>query len=136
MSKTIAVDDLGNEIARQLAEYSADVAEGVKKAVKETGKECVREIRRNIITSGLQEYRKGDPYSKAWRSTSVTETATGTVVVVNAGKEYRLTHLLEKGHAIVGKGGRTNAYPHIAPAERNAGEYLEKKVKLIVKGEF
>lgn len=132
MRKTVAVDDLGNEISRQLAEYSADVAEDVKKAVIDEGKQCVKDIRENITASGIQQHT--GEYRKAWNSKKTSETPSGVTVIVNAGKQYRLTHLLEKGHAIVEKGGRTRAFPHIKPAEDAVAERLGKKVKLIVKG--
>lgn len=133
MSKTVAVDGLGAEIARQLAEYSADVAEDVKKAVIDEGKQCVKDIRENITASGIQQHT--GEYRKAWNSKKTSETPSGVTVIVNAGKQYRLTHLLEKGHAKVGKGGgRTRSFPHIKPAEDAAAERLGKKVKLIVKG--
>ena len=54
-------------------------------------------------------------------------------VVVHSKKQYRLTHLLEFGHAKRG-GGRTKAQPHIAPAEKAGFDLLLSEVEKGVKG--
>lgn len=129
---SIKPDQFAEAVERGLREYSAEVAENVKKAVVEEGKQCVKDIRANIDSAGITQ-RTGD-YRKSWRSKKTAESPSTITVTVYAGSgQYRLTHLLEKGHAKV-NGGRTRAFPHIAPAESAAAERLGKKVKVIVKG--
>lgn len=129
---SIKPDQLADAVERGLREYSEGVAASVKKAVVDEGKQCVKDIRANIDSAGIAK-RTGD-YRKSWKAKKTEETASTITVTVYAGSgQYRLTHLLEKGHALV-KGGRTRAFPHIAPAESAAAERLGKKAKFIVKG--
>ncbi len=47
--------------------------------------------------------------------------------------EYRLTHLLEDGHA-KRDGGRTKAMPHIQKHEQDAVQEFERRVEEVIKG--
>ena len=51
-----------------------------------------------------------------------------SIQVVVHSKRYQLTHLLEFGHAKRG-GGRTRAFPHIAPAEQAGIEQLTRDIE-------
>lgn len=130
---SIKPDQLAEAVERGLREYSEDVAAGVKKAVVDEGKQCVKDIRVNIDSAGFEQ-RTGD-YRKSWKSKKTEETASTIHVSVYAGSgQYRLTHLLEKGHAKVNGRGRTRAFEHIKPADDAVSERLIKKCKSIVKG--
>ena len=106
----ISIDQLAAEIAKGLAEYSQDVVEKVNVSSDKVGKAAVKRLKE----TSPKRYGK---YAKSW--TMKTEPEVGQphkrIVHVKA-PHYRLTHLLEHGHAKVG-GGRVEGIPHVRPAE-------------------
>ena len=106
----IKIDQLAAEIAKGLAEYSQDVIEKVNVSSEAVGKAAVKRLKQ----TSPKRYGK---YAKSW--TMTTEKAIGQPhkrIVHAKAPHYRLTHLLEYGHAKVG-GGRVEGRPHIRPAE-------------------
>ena len=71
--------------------------------------------------------KKTGKYSKSWAVKKTRETSDSIQIVVHS-KRYQLTHLLEFGHAKRG-GGRTRAFPHIAPAEQAGIEQLTRDIE-------
>lgn len=118
----ISVDKLAAEIARELSKYSQKVVEKVNISSERIGKEAVKQLKRT------SPKRKGE-YTKSW--TMTTETAVGQphrrIIHVKA-PHYRLTHLLEYGHAKVG-GGRVEGKPHIRPAEEMVIQEFVREVE-------
>lgn len=106
----VDVDQLAAEIAKELAQFSQEVVENVNVSSERVGKAAVKRLKETSPKD------KGD-YAKSWAMK--TEPAVGQphrrILHVKA-PHYRLTHLLEHGHAKVG-GGRVEGRPHIQPAE-------------------
>lgn len=119
----INVDQLANEVMRNLEIYLANTQEDVDAAVLETAEETVAELQK---TSPKREGK----YAESWaqkRDPSIRGKWRMSRVVYSKGGEYRLTHLLEFGHAKV-NGGRVAAQPHIRTAEDNAATRLYAKL--------
>lgn len=112
----VRINQLQNEIMRQLNIYTNDVKEKIKGTREELGKEAVSELK---ATSPEQT----GSYKKGWR----LKKEKGSVIIHNK-TDYQLTHLLEKGHANV-NGGRTPARPHIAPVEEKIVDKYINQVK-------
>lgn len=120
-SQNVSIEDFPAVVKKGLEEYCDFSAEEVKQIVKEVSESVKDEIKANApVDTGA--------YQKSWRVSKDRETATSLSMVVHSEKRYRLTHLLEKGHAKRG-GGRVPAQVHIAPAEANAEKQLIEKVE-------
>lgn len=115
------VSQMADVIMEGLEEYAKLAAEDMKKAVKKAGAEAKKDIQANApVRTGA--------YGKSWAVKTTKETANAMEVVVYSRNRYQLAHLLEFGHALR-KGGRTRAFPHIAPAEERAAQILEQEVE-------
>lgn len=113
---TININRLSREIIDVLATYTDEISDIVDKTCKEVAQNTAKELRR---TSPKQS---GD-YAASWKVKKIKK---GEYTVYNQ-KHYRLTHLLENGHA-KRNGGRTRAFKHIEPAQEKAAEELIRKL--------
>lgn len=112
----VGINQLQNEIMRQLNIYTNDIKQKVKVNQEELGKEAVKELKK-------KSPEKTGSYKKGWR----LKKEKGGVIVHNV-TDYQLTHLLEKGHANR-DGGRTPAKVHIAPVEEKVVDEYIKRVE-------
>lgn len=123
----IDINDLANEIAKELETYSEEITEGIKRAVDIVSKETNDEIK-NYITF---KQRTGK-YVKSFRIKKIYEDRYKKVNVWCVGNgQHRLTHLLEKGHALR-QGGRARAFPHIKYGEELAKKRMEELSKEVI----
>ncbi|MBR2550562.1 MAG: HK97 gp10 family phage protein [Clostridiales bacterium] len=127
--KKCSVDELSNVILEYLAEYADVTEEACKDGVLTTAEEAVKELR-SAHPAGSGKYGSWDKYDKGWtkRASTMKTKEKGVLAVVYNKDHYRLTHLLEKGHALI-NGGRTQAFPHIAPVEQKCEDNLIKNIK-------
>lgn len=129
----VTVDELAEAIGKELGDYFDDITEDVKNAVEVTTRECVAEIKQR------SPKRTGN-YSRSWTATEVFNRRGSIRFTVHNKKHYRLTHLLEYGHAKRG-GGRlgddddVKPREHIAPAEQNAEKNLIKRIEEAIKND-
>ena len=118
----ISVDQLAAEIAKGLAEYSQDVVEKVNVSSEKVGKAAVKQLRQTSP-------KKTGKYAKSWTMSTEKEIGQPHKRIIHAkAPHYRLTHLLEHGHAKRG-GGRVEGRPHIRPAEEEVIREFTREVE-------
>lgn len=124
----IVIDDLAKEVNRQLALFAGATDAVVAKTVDEVGEAAVTELQKTSpVRTGA--------YAKAWTMSTPDTGPNRYKRVVNAGKMYRLTHLLENGHRVAAPtSGKTWVEPsplegHIKPAEAHVIAKFEEDLR-------
>lgn len=114
-------------INEMLKDYNDDVREQFEEVLEDVAKEATKKLKADSRSLGWANYAKG--WTNAGNMTQ-SKFAYQEYVIHNK-SEYYLTHLLEFGHAKQ-NGGRTRAFPHIAPindwAEQEVLEELQKRL--------
>lgn len=128
MSKTIGIDELGDAIAKELTIYGENVIDGIKKEAKSSMSRLVKETKATAPVGNRQKHYRDSIKSK---KTSETDRAVEYTWYV-AGSDYRLSHLLERGHALRG-GGRTEGTHFIEKATEPILEEYLKAVEEVIK---
>lgn len=122
----IKPDSLGYEIAKILTEYKDEIDD----VVIDTTNEVIKEAKNELI----QVSPKGETgeYSAGWKVSLSQKGSSFFSRAVWNKTHYRLTHLLEFGHATK-NGSHTKAQPHIRPTEEKYKckfvDEFERKVK-------
>ena len=120
MANVINVDKLAVEVLENLRIYEGQTIEMVEQAVLTTANETVQKLKKTSPVGST-----GD-YAKSWahkRDPNIKGKYRFSRVVYSKKPDYRLTHLLECGHAKV-NGGRVPGQPHIKEAEQYASDTL------------
>lgn len=118
--------DIADEITEALKSYSNELV----RRINVSAETCSEKLRKALTQTSPK--RKGK-YSKGWKvkKANISKYMLGKFVVYNK-TEYRLTHLLEYGHAINGGTKRVAPHPHIAQAKENAvNEFLQDVEKAV-----
>lgn len=110
-----------------LNDYADDIQEDISSEAQVVAKKAVADLRG---TQGTYKVRTGE-YNKGWTVNTKKGRGQVSCLVWNA-KQWRLTHLLEKGHANR-DGSRTRAFVHIAPVEKKYVEEYTNNVEKIIK---
>lgn len=121
----IKPDALAGAINDVLAQYKSLIDEDIQKVTKDLGKRTTERVRTDANAAG---FGGTGEYIKNWRFKYKARVGGADATVYNEAPTYRLTHLLEYGHAKV-NGGRTRAFPHISKAEQWAIENYERALK-------
>lgn len=128
MAKAIKPEQLETAINEELTIYSKDVIEAVKRITKKKMKELVKQTRATAPVGRRSKHYRDNISSKTTKETDRKIVQTWYV----KGSDYRLSHLLNNGHALR-NGGRypgtkfiTKAYEPIEKAyEREVEEAIE-----------
>ena len=128
MARTISVDQLSEAINNELTLYSKKVLDGIKNQAKISMDQLVKDTKATAPVG-----RRKKHYKNSIKSRKLSENGTGVSYVWYVdGSDYRLSHLLENGHAIKG-GGRYSGTKFISkayePIERENIEKVEEVIK-------
>ncbi len=121
MSDRVSIDELAEAVMDGLREYADLATADMKAAVKRAGKAVKSDIQANAP-------RDTGDYAKSWTVKATQETPHSLVLTVYSRNRYRLTHLLEHGHA-KRNGGRVQGKAHIAPAEEKGSRQLLDEIE-------
>lgn len=138
--KKVGAMNFAQAVADSLTQYTTEVEDAISDEVIEMGKESVRELSQVLdpvaTTSGTAKpmpNRSWKKYSSSWQG-EIDKKENYTRVTVHNKKYYRLTHLLEFGHA-TRNGTTTRAFSHILPvADKYSQKLLDNTKKIIEKG--
>lgn len=128
MSKSIGVDQLGEAIAKELTLYGENVINGVKKEAKKSVSQLV-EVTKATAPVGHREKHYRDSITS--KKVSEDKRSISYLWYVK-GSDYRLSHLLERGHALR-DGGRTQGTHFIENASTPILEDYLKAVEEVIK---
>lgn len=122
MANSIKIGDLEKTIEKDLTIYCEEVTNQIKQISDDVMKDLVKNTKKDA------NKRTGE-YAKSITSKRTFEDSRSRINTWYVkGKEYRKSHLLEKGHATK-NGGRTRAFPFISKNEQIAVKDYENKVK-------
>lgn len=124
-TKRVKANELANEIKNMFINYIDEIDEEVVSLSDTLANQAKKDLKESSP-------KKTGDYSKGW---AVSQHQSGKHYygkAIHNKKKYRLTHLLEFGHATK-DGKRTQAYPHIRPIEfkykQKFVDELERKIK-------
>lgn len=126
-NRKISIDQLADVIDEELTHYHQDVIVKVKKSTRKAMRGMVKETKAQSFIQDTGKYRE------AIASRVLNESVNAlTMQWYVKTPHYRLSHLLEHGHATV-NGGRTVAYGFIGKAADTAEELYLKEVEEALK---
>lgn len=128
MSQTVKLDGLGKAIEAELSIYSDRVIEGIKNTAKTHMSQLVKATKATAPVGHRQKH-----YRDSITSSKTTENSRKIEYVWHVkGSDYRLSHLLERGHANR-DGGRTPGTHFIEKAAEPILEDYLKTVEEVIK---
>ena len=138
-SNKVTVDNLSSAIMKALTEYKSDIDDDVKDLSDKNTKQARDELKSispkakkkvylRRFSSGDSDIQFPGSYAKSWSMKNGDKAKDVYSKVVYNRKYYRLTHLLEFGHA-TRNGGHTKAIPHIRKTEDKYREKFKQELE-------
>lgn len=128
----IGTNEVGSAVSGILNQFTADIQYGVRELTDKSAEKLKKLIKEGAPVNKRKSKRRGT-YKRSWTVKTDEDTFSVYIKRICSPREYRLTHLLEKGHKAPRGGGFVKAQPHIKPAaEKIKAEYV-KGIENIVK---
>lgn len=130
--KRVKLEKASDTILEYVLEEQENIEESVRKETSTCAKQALAELRL-VSPREKSQSRRGYHYADGWAISTKSSVKEGyySKKIWNP-KDYRLTHLLEFGHADR-SGGHVNAQPHIRDIEKKYRvqftENLERDIK-------
>ena len=118
----VTAENFSEQVEALLDKYAEEVTLTVKDVIKAAAKQGA-----NLVKSNASVFGGSGKYKRGWTS-KVEEDRLSTTGIIYNRSTPGLPHLLEHGHAKRG-GGRVPGVEHIAPAERDAIEIVQKELE-------
>ena len=128
MSKNVKIEDLSDAIGKELEIYDRDITQKIKRQAVRSIKQCVETTK---LTAPVGKRTKHYRDDIAWRTLEDTYRKTIVQWYVKA-PNYRLSHLLNNGHATK-NGGRVEGTNFITRAHDETVRDYEKEIEDIIK---
>lgn len=123
MARSVGVDQLAEAIEQELTIYSQEVTDKLKKQAKQSMNELVKATKADAPVGRRQKHYRDSITSK---KESENARSVNYVWYVK-GSDYRLSHLLENGHALK-NGGRVEGTHFIS---KNTDQIIENYLKAV-----
>ncbi len=119
MAQTIQPVQFAETVREMLNEYGHEVNEVVEESIEEVAKDAQKTLKKSGTFNGRD-------YKRSWAVKIEKKRIYSTATVYN--RKPGLTHLLEFGH-VKQNGGRTLAFPHIAPVNDQVQTEVVQKIE-------
>ena len=126
MANSSTVEEFALAINQALQEFAGAVDYDVWYVTEKVAKQAAENVKAGIKSSGIKgtgKYRKSISVRDMKDKRLVSKK-----IIYSRAPSYRLTHLLEYGHATA-NGGRTRAFTHWRPAEQKAIDDFVKELR-------
>lgn len=120
----VTPEELANMLSNELVKYVDEISDITKKATEKVSKDALKILKENAPVSKRKS--KGRYKKSLSVKTQYEGKREKRVVLYSKSPHYRLTHLLEKGHATKGK--RFDGKPHFKQAEEYADNTLTEEI--------